>query len=507
MPSILIVDDERNIREGLSVMIERVYAASMPDEPATITTASDGAEALRVLGDRDIDLIVTDIRMPVMDGISLMKEARKVKKDLYVVVLSGFGEFDAARRAIEHGARSYLLKPVDREELAATLADATDHIRTTRSLWEHRMAALLLPDIAGIPEPRFPDDLARFLPGRLVVFTAAHENRPDSASPAPTTSRLVSEMRGADGTALVGYITTPHLVVLRREVGTQAIETVRFFSETKGFAVGVGPLLTDATELPRAYRRIVDALARGLLTGAVDGVMEVDQSFDPTLDTRDLDWIRRVVRIAFDRHSAEPMRRIDEIVADGIDRSAVAERSPFFVARALTTEIVRTAPTTAAEPIQTDPALVRLSDATGYRSVAEFAADIGTMVRRLRDVGMSHSESDTPASQKIYSVLDWIRHRYDDPTLSMTAAAESVGMGYSYFSKRFSEVTGSSFVRYVQDTRIEAAKRLLLETDKTVAEIASAVGFTDRKKFSRLFRARVGVVPVDFRRSGGATSH
>lgn len=502
MPSILIVDDERNIRDGLSVMIERVYAASIPDESPVIVTVSNGEEALQILAARDVDLMITDIMMPVMDGLTLMEEARRRKKDLYVVVLSGLGEFEAARRAIEHGARSYLLKPIDREELTATLVESINHIRTIRSLWEQRIAPLLLPSITNVVKPCFPENLAQFIPGRFIVCTAPHEARRDLATVSSKKRRIVEAIRRADGTALVSYITTPFVVALCREDGKETVETERFLSATEDHAVGIGPPVVSPAELSFAYRKTVDAFTRALLTGADERVVWSDQSFDPTLDARDLDWLRRVVRIAFDRHSTEPARRIHQIVTDGIDGLAVVNRSPFFVARAMTTEIIRSAPVDSVESLRSDPALVRLSDATGYRRVADFTADIVTLVQQLHDLHAApDTESDTPASQKIKTVLDWIRERYSDPALSMTEAAESVGMGYSYFSKRFSEVTGSSFVRYVQDTRIDAAKRLLLTTDKTVAEIASAVGFTDRKKFSRLFRERVGVVPVDFRRS------
>src|SRR5690554_6484204 len=112
MRKLLIVDDENNIRRGLKVMIERQYPGMYE-----ITVASDGEEALEKIIDTSVDIVITDIRMPGMDGITLIHRINELAIKPKVIILSGFEEFHYAKEAIKNNVQEYLLKPIVREEL------------------------------------------------------------------------------------------------------------------------------------------------------------------------------------------------------------------------------------------------------------------------------------------------------------------------------------------------------------------------------------------------------
>ena len=114
--SLLIADDEELIRKGLIARLEylQIYFEK-------IYEASTGHEALEILKNHRVDIVVTDIRMPQMSGLELMREARKVQDGISFVILSGYAEFDYARTALELGAKAYLLKPLSNEELKKEL--------------------------------------------------------------------------------------------------------------------------------------------------------------------------------------------------------------------------------------------------------------------------------------------------------------------------------------------------------------------------------------------------
>ena len=111
---ILLADDTELIREGLKSMLLQLPNPAICPE---IRTACNGAEALSLMREHPVDLLITDIRMPDVDGIELMRQCRSQWANTSIVVISGYDDFKYAQQAIEYGASAYLLKPVDKQEL------------------------------------------------------------------------------------------------------------------------------------------------------------------------------------------------------------------------------------------------------------------------------------------------------------------------------------------------------------------------------------------------------
>jgi len=112
----IIVDDERRIRDGMKKLINwEEHGFSI------IGLASDGVEALEICRLEKPSLVITDIKMPRMDGLALASELKKVNPDISIIIISGYNDFSYAKQAIKYGAKNYLLKPVDKDELCAEL--------------------------------------------------------------------------------------------------------------------------------------------------------------------------------------------------------------------------------------------------------------------------------------------------------------------------------------------------------------------------------------------------
>ena len=130
----LIVDDEFWMLEGLKKVIKR-------DCPQfTVTAAArDGAQALEWLERESFDLVITDIRMPKMDGLQLLQEMRALGKTIPVLIFSAYSDFDYAKQAIHYGAFDYILKPINRSEIRAAL----NRIETMLTAQGHQREALV----------------------------------------------------------------------------------------------------------------------------------------------------------------------------------------------------------------------------------------------------------------------------------------------------------------------------------------------------------------------------
>ena len=122
MRSILLVEDEKMIRYGIYVMIEN---SGVPYKK--ITECRNGKEAVECLKKENYDLVLTDIKMPIMGGLELaewIENNMEKEKQPMIIAISGYAEFEYARGMMQHHALNYLLKPVDREELAKVLWNA-----------------------------------------------------------------------------------------------------------------------------------------------------------------------------------------------------------------------------------------------------------------------------------------------------------------------------------------------------------------------------------------------
>jgi two-component system response regulator YesN len=117
MPKLLIVDDETIFRKGIQLMI-----AEMQSDWLVINEAGDGVEALEKIAEQQPDLIITDIKMPRMDGIQLQYIVKERYPQISCVVMSGYNDFQYARESLRLGAKDYLMKPFEREELYQLLS-------------------------------------------------------------------------------------------------------------------------------------------------------------------------------------------------------------------------------------------------------------------------------------------------------------------------------------------------------------------------------------------------
>lgn len=122
MINILIVDDEKIEREGLK------YLFSMEEGERKIYEASNGKQALQIIRTEDIQLLLTDIKMPHMDGLELSRKAKEEKPDLQIVIFSGYNDFTFAQEAIRYGVTEYILKPVDPDDFHSVICKVEKEI-------------------------------------------------------------------------------------------------------------------------------------------------------------------------------------------------------------------------------------------------------------------------------------------------------------------------------------------------------------------------------------------
>ena len=138
MNTLLVVEDEKLIRQGIVAMIRR---SSVPVEE--ILECRNGEEAMEILGKQRVDVMFTDIRMPKMDGLTLVNKMEELSQKPVVIVLSGYDEFSYAVEMMKHGVRDYILKPIKRETIEQLLENLEREFSETRETEEEEERCFL----------------------------------------------------------------------------------------------------------------------------------------------------------------------------------------------------------------------------------------------------------------------------------------------------------------------------------------------------------------------------
>ncbi|ALS26479.1 two-component system response regulator [Paenibacillus sp. 32O-W] len=517
MRTLLIVDDEPNIRFGLKAMIER-------EQPGRydFCFASDGEEALVHMRSRTIDLVITDIRMPGMDGLALIREIRSCSSAPEVLILSGYDDFQYAKEAIRYGVKEYLLKPIVREELFKALERAGNELDRQREV-AGRLNALdrardellaaqlnyiwLHPDIGeeeverrcadiGLSafEPLYYVGILRCPAGERCLaaarrcLAAAVKESGDGAAASARTRAVAAEDKDGQLVFVTNDAALPDVLMAH-------LAAERHDRSCIGFSAG----LRRIGELKRGFQQASRALKyRLLLSGAAGRVIRYDSVKEQGRDyIVPVEAIRKLANmLGTDRDS-----EMKALLAELLDANRLARYDIALTERisaALNEHVFDQAFNRYGEE---SVEIIRMYKQAGdlcrfetirdyHRCVEDLLLRLNDYIRGLRSVFGEH--------QELRRAVEYIHDHYDRD-LNMATVSNHVSLSYTYFSQAFKEYTGESFVVYLKKVRIGKAKELLVRTDDKIYEIAAKVGFDSVKQFNRVFRELEGVSAQEYR--------
>ena len=513
---VFLVDDEIAIRENLR--------NSFPWEEngfQLVGEAPDGEMALPMIRDLNPDILLTDIRMPFMDGMALCAEVKRVLPWIGVVILSGYDDFSYARQAISLGVKEYLLKPITADELGEALRRVAGQIAEERRAQSLRREAAsgnpflrekLLASLFTEEGDRFEDgQLMRQMRAMGVNLAAGCYVVIDIAFPLKDEARArAREALSALAEATGGSVFTcgmPHgaraLVLGDNE--RDAEERAYSFAASaahlpqlehcESLMLSIGETVTDYFDIRRSMQsaRHVRHAAAGRGGGRrIIGVGELD---DETTSLNSLE-----LSPLYERLQYAPVEELDAILADYADLLGSGVEG-----RELALGYLRIAAVIAAQRIVTDAGAdpQRVLD-EGLIAEALRAEGLEA-VRALLEQAMACRDASgrglgqTPVGR----ARSFLSKRYSDPNLMLRDVAGEVGMSQSHFSTVFAQETGLTFTQYLTALRIGKAKELLTATAMRSSEIAFAVGYNDAHYFSYMFKKQTGVTPSEYRKENG----
>lgn len=501
MINILVVDDERMIRLGIKTMLERRFM------DFKIYLASEGVEALEVLRSNQINIVITDIKMPRMDGIQLIEEMQQMETTPLVVILSGYDDFSYAKQAIKYKVMDYLLKPVDRNELFQIMNSAKEKLDAdlamTKDMDDYRNNQLnymlLNPMIKEeetekiVNKLKLDDYLEGYYVG-IFHFKGAK-------------TRLVKEeffqhiekqIHHFDELAYCFIDSNRWLVVL-----TENVDVFHHVLEECN-SQPVCPLSVAISEKNKEKRKIKEAYEQASEALAYKFIFPNQQVFFyQEIEDKKEDFImeEQLFQKIYNMLGTDRQNEIKSTLLDVFNIEELKNYKLTYVhalSDAINTIIFDQAfNELGKESIEIFKLYDQVGDISNFYSIHEYFYAVENLTMHLHEYikEMKIVYSEDRIMEKAIAFIHENAHK----DLNMAVVSNHISLNYSYFSHTFKEYTGENFVDYLKKVRIEKAKGLLSNIDNKIFEVSELVGFKNPKQFSRVFRELEGISPKEFR--------
>lgn len=492
MIPILIVDDEAAIRESIAAMLRQRYR-----DRFSIHLAENGRQAIECAREHRIELILADIKMPVLSGLDMLDELRGCHCDCEVIFISGFDDYQFVRRAMKHGASDYLLKPVDQNDLYAQIDSflkrwipSSHHDAVPQAAWEN---------------PHFQQGLLE----KLILHPDQTEMILSEYVPVTENSRLLAfALPVKDGEAVRNWQAS-----LR-----STFDSVRMEGSLLLLGVWRQMYLTlflcpDASLLERLISP--DVLPGALVRAAPVPPSRLGDCLNECCELLDHRFYNLVGEDGPEHYPyTQLISQITEAICqyrvDAFEellallmRRACAQFPPVESFRHILCAMVYTVmqQNTAFVPIISRMELSPDDLIRCIQSGAD-AAFLAREVPRIVRLQIQRIQARAVSSDAYHveRACQFIALHYAQ-NLSLTDLAESLALHPNYISSLFKKVRGMSFSQYLRHVRIQEACRLIRETNEKFYAIGEQVGYPDPVHFTRTFKEDMGCSPREYRRT------
>lgn len=533
MLKVFLVEDESVIREGFRDKIPwEQYGFRL------VGDASDGEMALPLIRKMKPDVLITDIKMPFMDGLSLSEIVKEEFPKMKIIIISGYDDFEYARQAITAGVDQYLLKPITRTTLRGVLLEMKEKIE--QEVEQKDYQTQYRDEVREFEQFSLRRFFEKILDGNLsakeIYEEAAAQSLQLTASSYNLLLFTIYEKRESPGKesrerfirkqedVFHYFLRHPQYILFRLNVNCYGVlvkadqskmeelieSSLDHFKKTcvpeeayLEWYVAVGEEVERLSLLSQCYKTVNHYFAcRFMMPGlhilsedtlsdylADQGGQNIDNVDFMQMDPEIIrDFLARGEDKEIHDFVESYLHSIRNALKSRMFRSYVVLNIRFAVVAFL--ESIGAEQKEYLEEIEHAVQIIRSEDS----EVFAYFVSMLTTAMRIRDQINSYQ-----GGKMLKKALDYIDSNYDKDTLSLNLVAEHTGMSANYLSAIFSQNMQKTFVEYVTEKRIEKAKKLLKHTDKTSGEIAKEVGYKDSHYFSFVFKKLQGCSPREYR--------
>ncbi|WP_405152658.1 helix-turn-helix domain-containing protein [Paenibacillus sp. FSL K6-0108] len=506
MMNVLLVDDEPWVLEGLRIMVDwNKYGFQICGE------AENGNTAWDIIEDLQPDLVFTDIHMPSVSGLELIdRSIQKLAKPPRFIILSGYDNFEYAKTALEQRVEDYLLKPIDEFEIETILEQMSSKIKNERAsekLHQHERALYvnglfnrlfqgedsseLQAEVESILQMEGHENMACLLietdtgkedvkswvqhfagdhlyepfidaEGRIGVFAAEIK---DSLNRLETIGRNLYEMYSDHASIIVAFGYHSGGAVAMRPAYEKALSALKWKRYLKGNGIIHDQDLPQGAHMATVNHKALTNLFRTILSGEEDRleneVHELLVNPDSELPISDIEYVRLQL-LALEMGVLKQLKELDGDVGK-------------FVLHMQH----------------------RLGDFTNLDSYPELQGY--ALVLSLNALRALQEQQKEMKCSTIFRVVQHVNQEFREK-LQLQELAQKFHMNANYLGQAFKQQTGKSFREYLNDKRIEEAKRLLRQSCSSIAEVAVNSGYPNADYFVSQFKRMTGMAPSAYRK-------
>ncbi|WP_026701864.1 response regulator transcription factor [Salibacterium aidingense] len=537
MRSVFIVDDNAHVIDGL---VEHVPWDTL--HTFVKASAVTGEEAFEQMKQDPPDILITDIYMPGMDGLQLIKNIRSAFPDIYIVIHSGFDHFENARQAMKYGVQHFLLKPSTVEEISTVVREITEDIEVHET--QHALMKHYKEHVAEYHEQM-----------RQSLFREMLAKQMKSADvPAEKLDLLHLQKNLTNVVLSISFIRPPYLKkskekewqlkkfgseniikeTITKEAGANDIDT-QIIDYSDSMFVIIFLTKADPPAFPDLCKDISEAILKNILIfmkiSAVAGIskerpdlFQITESFWESQKVLEIGEYREINKVYSpqdysEEQPGEEIRYPIELVKDVQDAVhqkeynnifdvwhrlehdiAMEQRYPFILIQNLCLSIISTI------ILQENK---NRENESSSQIMAHYIEDMYAksspeeIVEWLEDIISEWSRSTKAElnSKKSHKLIEAVKEHIDqyyDQELTLSDIAGSLYVNRNYLSQLFNKGTGKTFGTYLNEHRIEKAKDILKENQYMIYEVSEMVGYQNPTYFSQVFKSITGVSPSSF---------
>lgn len=531
--NILIVDDEQLIRQGLRARIE--YLGIDVDE---IFEAENGLMALRLQEEHPIDVVITDIRMPDMDGLELIQEMQKKNNQIKFVVLSGYAEFSYAETAIRLGVKAYLLKPVSNDDLKAAFDKAYKEMEQTASvrqevqmkkrmdrekqvyqqekalnalfssqeagavtreqlcklcgydekMWAGGAESVLYLAILHINKESFEHQRFRPVDHELVRFMIRNIFEEIQA---PCEKLLVNSL--SDTRQMYGIFIGDDKKKLRMEVERIYLRMRSVLEKKMGIYLTIGVSRCRSQLEGKETSEARQALKQRIIYGKANIYFYEDIRIlgEQEFPVSQLHLLEQYIE---HNEIFKVKNLVQEIFSEELVKKYGSAYLRIMWIRILNL-LLHHYERRGRNAAEIEKMLQNYNLLDRIQSLQEIRQKIIEMVMECVS---TESVADANARSKIQMAIGYIQEHFAE-NLTVNVLAEHYGMSPNYFSSMFKKEMSRSAVNYITELRINQARELLCHSELSVVDISKKVGYEDSQYFFRVFKKYLGMTPLQYR--------
>lgn len=523
MYKVLLADDEVLIREAIKENMDWEEAGF-----SLCAVCGDGRQTMEAIKREEPDLVLTDICMPYADGLDVARYVQENCPKCKVAVISGYDNFEYAKKAIQFGVEAYILKPVTAKELTEELKKLHQKIQKEREeekqqerikeafeqnkgYFRERFLSRLIRGNKGKEDVRGRMELYDIhLEGECYsVVQARYIHQEDPADILlfalfNVVEELVREEPCCVAFQDAGNITTlifcgesPYQVESEVQRITEVIlkNFQKFFHEP--VMVAAGKCVWDLEHLGQSYENARRAFDYEFLFDGnelVFGKEFISKEVSPLVDAGE--WAKKLIPMV-KRNDEEGLRREIGKMFREMRRLYITKARTGMYVQNLMTRMGMLADESGVEektvlewekPLFEEIVNQGRADRMEELLFALCSKISGSLFREREDLSKSIAER----------AEEYIRENYQDSSLSLNSVSKALSISTSYFSALFKAQTGETFIEALTRVRMEKAKELLTHTDMKSYEIAEKVGYSDAHYFGSIFKKNEGITPKEY---------